>query len=260
MIRRFVTHAVGSLSASVESFGSAIILLWQALLWVFRPPFRVQLYLQAMEFIGAGSVFIVALTGLFTGMVFAVQTVQSFRLFNAETLVGSTVAMALTRELAPVLASLMVTARVGSAIATELGTMKVTEQVDALYTMAVNPIQYLVTPRIVAAIVMLPVLTGFCDLIGIGGAYYVSVTLLDVDGGMFLDKIQQFVEPWDVISGLIKSSVFGMILSLVGCHKGLNASGGARGVGLATTQTVVLSSVLILIVDYFMTLLLYRSA
>lgn len=258
MIGRFATHVWTSLLATLESFGSAIILLWQALTWIVRPPFRPQLYLQAMEFIGAGSVFIVALTGLFTGMVFAVQTVQAFRLFNAETLVGSTVAIALTRELAPVLGSLMVTARVGSAIATELGTMKVTEQVDALYTMAVNPVQYLVTPRIVAAMVMLPVLTGFCDLIGIGGAYYVSVHLLEMDGGMFMDKIQQIMQPWDVISGLIKSSVFGVILTLVGCHKGLNASGGARGVGVATTQAVVLSSVLILFSDYFLTLLLYR--
>jgi len=260
MIRRFATHIVRFLVAYIEGLGAAIILLWQALQWAFRPPFRAQLYLQSMEFIGAGSVFIVALTGLFTGMVFAVQTVQAFRLFNAETLVGSVVTIALTRELAPVLASLMVTARAGSAIATELGTMKVTEQVDALYTMAVNPIQYLVTPRVVAAMIMMPVLTGFCDLIGIGGSYYVSVNLLNVDGGMFLDKIQQFVEPWDLTSGLIKSSVFGMILALVGCYKGLNASGGARGVGLATTQSVVLSSVLILIADYFMTLILYRPA
>lgn len=243
----------------IEGLGNAMILLWEAVFWLFRPPFRPMLFLQAMEFIGAGSLFIVMLTGLFTGMVFAVQTTHTFRLFNAETLVGSTVALALMRELAPVLTSLMVTARVGSAIATELGTMKVTEQIDALYTMAVNPVQYLVTPRIVAGVIMLPVLTGFCDLIGIGGAYYVAVHLLDVDAGMFLDKIKTYADTWDVCSGLIKASVFGLILTLVGCHKGLNASGGARGVGIATTQSVVLSSILILVADYFLTLILFAK-
>lgn len=243
----------------IEGLGLALILLWESFYWLFRPPFRVMLFLQSMEFIGAGSLGIVVLTGLFTGMVFAVQTVASFRLFNAETIVGSTVALALMRELAPVLTSLIVAGRVGSAIATELGTMKVTEQVDALYTMAVNPVQYLVTPRIVAAIVMLPILTAICDIIGIAGAYYVSVELLDVDGGMFIDKIQHYAKPWDAISGLIKAGVFGLILSLIGCHKGLNATGGARGVGIATTQTVVLSSILILVADYFLTILLFRS-
>lgn len=259
MFSSVIKKTTGTVLKAVEGFGSALILLGQSIAWLFRPPFRASLFLQQMEFVGFGSLFIVVLTGLFTGMVFAVQTVQTFRLFNAETLVGSTVSLVLMRELAPVLTSLMVTARVGSAIATELGTMRVTEQIDALYTMAVNPVQYLVTPRVVAAVVMLPVLTAFCDVVGIGGAYYVSVNLLDVDGGMFMDKIAQYAERWDVISGLIKSSVFGLILATVGCYKGLNASGGARGVGQATNQTVVLSSVLILISDYFLTLLLYRE-
>jgi phospholipid/cholesterol/gamma-HCH transport system permease protein len=259
MLARAGRAAAGKAVQGVEGLGRALILLWEAATWLVRPPFRPMLFLQAMEFVGAGSLFIVVLTGLFTGMVFAVQTTHTFRLFNAETLVGSTVALALMRELAPVLTSLMVTARVGSAIATELGTMKVTEQIDALYTMAVNPVQYLVTPRLVAGVVMLPLLTAFCDLVGIGGAYYVAVNLLGVDGGMFIDKIQSYAEPWDVTSGLIKASVFGLILTLVGCHKGLNASGGARGVGIATTQSVVLSSILILVADYFLTLLLYAK-
>lgn len=235
-----------------------MILLVEAFLWLFRRPFRPGHFLAQMEFMGVGSLFIVILTGLFTGMVFAVQTVSVFRLFDAQTLVGSTVTLSLTRELGPVLTALMVTARVGSAIATELGTMKVTEQVDALHTMAVNPIQYLVTPRIIAAIIMLPVLTAFCDLIGIAGAYIVSVTLMDIDGGMFLGKIAMYSDSWDVTSGLIKAGVFGLILAVVACHKGLNATGGARGVGLATTSSVVTSSILILVSDYFLTVLLYR--
>lgn len=258
MRRRGLTRIVLGGVRAITGFGSALMLLGETVVWLFRPPFRVHLFFQQMEFIGAGSLFIVLLTGLFTGMVFAVQTVHTFRLFNAETLVGSTVAIALMRELSPVLTSLMVTGRVASAIATELGTMRVTEQIDALYTMAVNPVQYLVCPRIVAAVLMLPVLTALCDLVGIGGSYYVAVFLLDVDSGMFLDKISQYAEAWDLISGLIKSAVFGLILSLIACYKGMNASGGARGVGQATTQTVVLSSVLILISDYFLTILLYK--
>jgi len=244
---------------AIEGLGDALILLGEAFLWLFRPPFRPMVFLQQMEFVGAGSLFIVFLTALFTGMVFAVQTVHTFRLFNAESLVGSTVALSLMRELAPVLTSLMVTARVGSAITTELGSMKVTEQIDALVTLAVHPVQYLVTPRIVAAIVMVPVLTVIADFVGIGGAYYVSVFLMQVDSGVFLDKIRVYAREWDLISGLIKSSVFGLILALVACHKGLRASGGARGVGQATTQSVVLSSILIFVADYFLTLLLYKK-
>ena len=257
-MQRVARYLLARLVDLVEGFGSALILLGQAAYWLVRPPFRAHLFLQQMEFIGAGSMFIVLLTGMFTGMVFAVQTIQTFRLFNAETLVGSVVALALTRELAPVLTALMVTGRVASATATELGTMRVTEQIDALSTMAVHPVQYLVVPRLVAAVVMLPILTGICDLIGIGGAYYVSVTLMGVDGGMFLDKISMYADRWDVVSGLIKAAVFGLILTLVACHKGLNATGGARGVGQATTRTVVTSSILILVADYFLTLLLYR--
>ena len=234
------------------------MLLGQAIYLLFRPPFRLYLFVQQMEFIGAGSVFVVFLTGLFTGMVFSVQVVHTFRLFNAETMVGSTVAISMMRELGPVLTALMVTARAGAAIATEIGTMRVTEQVDALVTMAVDPVQYLVTPRIVAASLMTPVLTAFSNLVGLAGSYYVSVILLDVDSGMFLDRITQYAEAWDLITGLIKSSVFGLILALVACYKGLNAEGGARGVGRATTQAVVASSVLILVSDYFLTLLLFR--
>lgn len=241
----------------IEGIGNAIILLYESFLWLLRPPFRISNFFNAMEFVGFGSLFIVILTGIFTGMVFAVQTVHSFRLFSAESLVGSTVVLALTRELSPVLTSLMVTGRAGSAMATEIGTMKVTEQIDALITLAINPVQYLVTPRIVASILMLPLLTIFCNMVGVLGAYYVSVHLLNVDQGMFIKKIHQYVRLWDVLSGLIKASFFGLIISLVGCYKGLNTTGGARGVGIATTQAVVIGCVIILISDYFLTILLY---
>ncbi|MCB9539136.1 MAG: ABC transporter permease [Myxococcales bacterium] len=242
----------------IEGIGRAAMLLGQTLAWLPRPPYRVRILFQAMEFVGVGSLFIVLLTGLFTGAVFALQGAGAFRLFNAESLVGSTVAISLARELSPVLTGLMVTGRAGSGIATELGTMRVTEQIDALYTMAVNPIQYLVVPRFIAGLIMVPVLSVLFTLVGMGGAYFVGVVLLNIDEGIFLSKIYWFVDPPDLTSGLIKACVFGGILTMVGCYKGFYASGGARGVGLATTQSVVVSSVLILVADYFLTAMMFE--
>ena len=178
-------------------------------------------------------------------------------MFGAETLVGSTVALALTRELGPVLTSLMVTGRAGSAMAAELGTMRVTEQIDALYVMAVNPIQYLVLPRLIAAVFMLPVLTVVGDFVGIVGGYVVGVRILDINEGIFIAKILEYMEFSDISMGLIKSSVFGLILSLIGCYKGFYTSGGAEGVGRATTEAVVTASVLILAADYILTAIMF---
>ena len=170
---------------------------------------------------------------------------------------GATVALALTRELAPVLTGLMVTGRVGSSIATEIGTMGVTEQIDALRSMAVNPIQYLVTPRILAAVIMVPLLCMLCNVIGIGGAWLIAVQVLGLDEGVFFDRIQVMVLPWDIWSGIIKAAFFGLVIGTVACHKGVQAKGGARGVGMATTQAVVTCSVLILMVDYILTVLMF---
>ncbi len=234
------------------------MLLFETIVWTFRPPFRIKLLFQAMEFVGVGSLFIVCLTGLFTGAVFALQGAGAFKLFNAEALVGSTVAISLARELSPVLTGLMVTGRAGSGIATELGTMRVTEQIDALYTMAVNPVQYLVVPRFIAGLIMVPLLSALFTLVGMVGCYIVGVMLLGIDEGVFLAKVRWFVDPSDITSGLIKACAFGGILTMVGCYKGFYASGGARGVGLATTQSVVVSSVFILIADYFLTAMMYE--
>ena len=245
------------LVARIEGVGTAVLLAFEALTWLFRPPFRWRIYLQQLEFIGAGSLFIVVLTGGFTGMVMAVQTMYAFSLFNAESLVGTTVALALTRELSPVLTGLMVTGRVGSSIATEIGTMEVTEQIDALRTMAVNPVQYLVTPRVFAAIIMVPVLCLLCSVVGIGGAWLVAVQGLGLDEGIFVDRIVNVVVPWDVWSGIIKAAAFGVAITVIACFKGFYASGGARGVGLATTQAVVYGSVAILALDYFLTVMMF---
>ncbi len=230
----------------------------ETLSWTFRPPYRIKQLFNAMEFVGVGSIFIVLLTGLFTGAVFALQGAGAFRMFNAESLVGPTVGISLARELSPVLTGLMVTGRAGSGIATELGTMRVTEQIDALYTMAVNPVQYLIVPRVIAGLVMVPLLSVLFTLVGMGGCYFVGVVLLNIDPGIFISKVQWFVDPKDLINGLVKACAFGGILTMVGCYKGFYASGGARGVGLATTQSVVLSSVLILVADYFLTAMMFQ--
>ncbi len=243
---------------ATTAVGQATLLTIETLVWMVRPPYRFRLLFQAMEFVGVGSLFIVLLTGLFTGAVFALQGAVAFRLFNAESLVGSTVALSLARELSPVLTGLMVTGRAGSGIATELGTMRVTEQIDALYTMAVNPVQYLIVPRFIAGLVMVPILSVLFTMVGMLGAYFVGVVLLHIDQGIFIGKTRWFVDPADLSSGLIKAFVFGGILTMVGCYKGYYASGGARGVGVATTQAVVYGSVLILVADYFLTAAMFE--
>lgn len=237
----------------VEEAGKIMLLLISAITWMFRPPFRLRVIFKQMEFVGVNSIFVVLITGAFTGMVFALQSYYGFRMFRGESLVGATVALAVTRELGPVFTALMVTGRVGSAMTAEIGTMRVTEQIDALHTMSVNPIHYLVMPRIVAAVLMLPVLTIVSDFIGIVGGYFVGVNLLKINSGIFMAKIIELVELDDILNGLIKAAFFGLILSLIGCYKGMNTTGGAEGVGKATTQSVVLSSVTIFISDYFLT-------
>ncbi len=241
----------------VENTGETTILAWEGFMQMFRRPFRWRVYLQQLEFIGVGSLPIVLLTGAFTGMVFAVQSAYAFAMFNAEGYVGTTVALALTRELAPVFTGLMVSGRVGSSIATEIGTMGVTEQIDALRSMAVNPVQYLVSPRLFASITMMPVLTLMFSLVGLIGAWFVAVVGLGLDEGVFKRRIIDAMVPWDVWSGLIKGAFFGLVITAISCHAGYTAEGGARGVGMATTKAVVYSSVAVLIFDYLLTVMMF---
>lgn len=221
--------------------------------WILERPFRWRVFVQQMNTIGVDSTPIILLVSFFTGGVFALQTGYAFRLFNAETLVGSTVGLSLTRELAPVFTALMVTARIGSAMAAQLGTMRVTEQIDALETMAVNPVHYLVVPRIVGAVIMLPLLTILFNFIGFVGAYLVGVELLDIPSGPFVTRMEYYVDADDLYGGLVKAAIFGFILALISCYQGYRTKGGAEGVGRATTRAVVFSSVTILVVDYFLT-------
>jgi len=241
-----------------EEFGRILSFLINAISWMIRPPFRLRLVFKQMESVGVQSVIVVIITAVFTGMVLALQTFHGFRMFGGQGLVGATVALSMTREIGPVFTGLMVTGRAGSAMAAEIGTMRVTEQIDALYAMSINPIQYLVMPRLVAGVVMLPFLTIVADFIGVVGGYIVGVYLLHINSGIFMTRMVDMVNLADIFNGLIKSACFGLILSLIGCYKGFNAEGGAEGVGKATTQTVVLSSVSILISDYFLTAFMFR--
>jgi len=225
--------------------------------WAVRPPYRVQNFFAQLDFVGVGSTFIVALTGTFSGMVFAYQTSGAFRIFNAESLVGPTVAITITRELSPVFSSLMVTMRAVSAMCTELGTMRVTEQIDALETMAVNPIHYLLVPRVMAGLIMVPVLVVVFDTAGMSGAYFVAVGVQGISAGTFINRTQQWLVSSDFTEGLIKGAVFGLTVVLIGCYKGYNAAGGAKGVGLATTQAMVASALSIFILDYIVGVILH---
>ena len=253
-----IFHILGNwLVRTIEEMGQIMMMLVSAVMWSVRPPFRLRALFTQMEKVGVNSLFVVLLTGGFTGGVFTLQVYYGFSLFGAESMVGPTVALAMTRELGPVLTSLMVTGRVGSSMAAELGTMRVTEQIDALYVMAANPIKYLVVPRVLAGLLMLPLLTGIANFVGVVGGYVVGVTLLGINKGLFIGKTLEVVDMADLGNGLIKSAVFGVILSLIGCYKGFYARGGAEGVGKATTEAVVLASSLILISDYIMTAIMF---
>nr|WP_309474798.1 ABC transporter permease [Dissulfurirhabdus thermomarina] len=247
---RRVLGALGEMGGIALFFARSVTAL-------FRPPYRWRNFLRQMEFIGARSTTVVLLTGLFTGMVLALQGYYGFRKFGGESLLGATVALSMTRELGPVLTALMVTARAGSAMAAEIGTMRVTEQIDALAAMAVDPFHYLVVPRVWAAFLMLPLLTGISNAIGIVGGHLVGVELLGIDPGIYVKRMEETVVLGDITNGLYKSAVFGILLALIGCYKGYHAEKGARGVGRATTGAVVLSSISILVGDYILTSLLF---
>ena len=237
----------------IAALGKIGALLCESIFGLFVPPFRFKIFIKQLEFIGNRSLSIVLFTAIFTGMVLALQMYEALRKFQSESLVGGIVALSLTKELAPVLTALMVTSRAGSAIAAEIGSMRVTEQIDALESMAVNSVQYLITPRIVAGFIMLPILTIIADIVGVIGGYLIAVLLLNLDAGLYINKIIDLVSISDILGGLFKASVFGGLLTFIGCYFGYTASGGAQGVGNATTKAVVSSAVTILATDYIIT-------
>lgn len=237
----------------VEEVGRFLRVVVLGTVAIFRPPYRPRLVFKQFEFVGVQSLSIVCVTGGFTGAVYALQAAYGFGLFDAEVLTGSTVTISLARTLGPVFAALMITGRAGSSMAAEIGTMRVTEQVDALESMAVDPMEYLVAPRILAGVCMVPVAAAVFTAVGMLGAYLVGVNLLGINEGAFLYRIQWYADPPDFVWGLFKAGVFGYVMAVVGCYKGLYVRGGAEGVGKATTQAVVVASVSILILDYFLT-------
>jgi phospholipid/cholesterol/gamma-HCH transport system permease protein len=241
----------------VEEAGRIMLLFTQTLVWTFRPPLQGMEILKQMQEVGVRSLPVVVITAAFTGMVLALQSFTGFKRFGAESMVGTVVALSLTRELGPVLTGLMVSGRVGSAMAAELGTMRVTEQIDALYTLATNPIKYLIVPRFLASMIMLPLLVVFADVIGILGGYFVSVRVLGTNPTLYVRRTWDFLELNDVYSGLLKAIFFGMIVATISCYQGFSAQGGAEGVGQATTKAVVISSLTILISNYFITVFLF---
>jgi phospholipid/cholesterol/gamma-HCH transport system permease protein len=240
-------------TALLEQTGRLFLLFLQTLGWVLRPPYRVRSLIEQMARVGVDSLPIVLLTAIFTGAVLALQTTTGFRRFHATDLVGTVVALSICRELGPVLTGIIVAGRVGSGMAAELGTMRVTEQIDALYALATDPVNYLVVPRFLAALIMLPVLTALADIVGMAGGYAVSVFLLSANGSIYYRRSIDYLKVEDIYTGLIKAAVFGMIIALVGCFQGFNAQGGAEGVGRSTTQSVVTASMLILTANYFIT-------
>ena len=215
-------------------------------------------FIYQLQFIGVKSQSVVITTGAATGMVLCAQTYFQFHKVKMDTATGAVVSVGMSSELGPVLAALMLTARVGAAVAAELGTMKVTEQIDALRTLATHPVDYLVMPRFLACLAAAPLLTAEAILVGIGASYLIGVHLLGIDGAYYFANMNRYTVPEDVFSGLIKSVVFGAIISLVSCYKGLNCKGGAEGVGKATTEAVVVASISILVSNFFMTLFLTR--
>jgi phospholipid/cholesterol/gamma-HCH transport system permease protein len=240
----------------VVALGNFVLFLLSAVVYMFAPPYKPRLLIRQLRAIGAESFFLVGLIALFTGMVLGLQGYNTLRRFGSEGALGTVVALVLVRELGPVLAALMVTARAGSAMAAEIGAMQATEQVDALTVMAINPVHYLVSPRLLAGVISLPLLTCMFDVIGIWGGYAVGVGLMGAPSGPFFNGIAQNMGSHDVAIGLYKALVFGMVVMWVCCYKGYHAARMATGVSRATTDAVVLSSVLILAWDYFLTSIL----
>jgi phospholipid/cholesterol/gamma-HCH transport system permease protein len=241
----------------LEATGRLTLFTALSLSHCLRPPFYPRLVYRQMVEIGYYSLPVVGLTAIFTGMVLALQSYTGFARFSAESAIPNVVVVSITRELGPVLAGLMVAGRVGASMAAEIGTMRVTEQIDALDTLATNPFKYLIAPRLIAGLTMLPILVLIADIIGVFGGYIVSTQKLGFNPVTYLTNTWDFIEAQDVISGLVKAGVFGFLVTLMGCYHGYNSRGGAQGVGTATTNAVVSASILILSFNYFITELFF---
>ncbi len=253
-MKRPPLQAIGhGVLALFEAVGRLSLFALEATSHCARPPFYPRLLLRQMVEIGFYSLPVVGLTGLFAGMVLALQSYTGFSRFSAESTIPTVVVLSITRELGPVLAGLMVAGRVGAAMAAEIGTMRVTEQIDALTTLSTNPHKYLIVPRLLAGLLMLPFLVLVTDIIGVGGGYLVSVFKLGFNPDAYINNTLEYLEVMDVASGLVKAAVFGYLIALMGCYHGFHSKGGAQGVGKATTNAVVTGAILVLIFNYIIT-------
>ncbi|HWQ70209.1 MAG TPA: MlaE family lipid ABC transporter permease subunit [Patescibacteria group bacterium] len=241
----------------VQMMGHMAIFLGSTGLWAVLPPLKFRRIVSQIHFIGVKSSSIILLTAAFSGMVLGLQGYYTLRKFGSEALLGPAVGLSLIRELGPVMAALMVAARAGSASAAEIGIMRITEQIDAMEAMAVDPVKYLVVPKVVAGLISVPLLTAIFDVVGIFGGYLVGVKMLGVGAGTYFSEMRNMVELSDIQGGFLKSLSFGLIVTWVCTYKGFYAGYGAEGVGKATTEAVVLSSVLVLVWNYFMTAVLF---
>jgi phospholipid/cholesterol/gamma-HCH transport system permease protein len=256
-ILNFITGIGAAVLNAVGYLGELALFALSGVSHIFRPPFYPRLVGRALMEIGFYSLPVVALTALFTGMVLALQSYTGFSRFNAESAIASVVVLSVTRELGPVLAGLMVAGRAGAAMAAELGTMRVTDQIDALSTLSTQPMKYLVAPRLLAGIIALPLLVALADILGVMGGFIVATLKLGFNPNTYLISTFSNLQTQDVVSGLIKAAVFGFLIALMGCFNGYRSKGGAQGVGSATTSAVVSASILILALDYVLTQVLF---
>ncbi|MEN9530033.1 MAG: hypothetical protein RI932_1906 [Pseudomonadota bacterium] len=249
----------GVVRRQVIGLGRFTLLLQEVFFWMVRPPLRIQLIFKQFEFVGNKSLSIVTLSSLFTGAVLGLQIGKIFGIFKAEGLMGAATGKALALELAPVMCGFIVTGRAGAAMAAEIATMRVNEQLDAMEAMGVSPVSYLIVPRVIASTLMMPMLAAIFLFLGIIGCYIIGLIMFKVDTSVFISQLQWLVWVSDIQKGLVKALVFGFILSTIACYKGFYARGGAKGVGEATTQAVVASLLTILIVDFFISLVQMRG-
>jgi phospholipid/cholesterol/gamma-HCH transport system permease protein len=241
---------------ALTTLGDMAVFAWQTMVWMFTAKPCKGTIMPNFYYVGVLSLPVVALTGTFIGMVLAVQSYEQFKEIGLESKLGAVINMSLVRELGPVLAATMLSGRVGSAMAAVLGTMRVTEQIDALISMGANPVHYLVVPRFLACLLLIPALTIMADFMGIVGGYFFSTVVLDIDHYQYLNNSRSFVRGWDFFMGIFKSFFFGAIIAIVSCYRGFHCQPGAEGVGRAATTAFVISFVLILAVDLMLNILL----